>query len=203
MEGIMSDRKGFNFFKSYFDVYNLLKKEHKLLFIDALLQRQFYGIEPKGLQGNANFAYISQKHNIDSQVNGWEDKTNKKLHPPTTQVIGMYEEKENTPPPTVGGVTPPTDQVIEKGKGKVKVIEQRRGLFKIWVDYRKKINKPIKDASMELLIKKFNETDRDILEDSVNNSIENGYQGLFPSKGNVDNKRINRNAIKDTDNDFR
>lgn len=101
------ERKAFNFFKSYFDVFNALPTdEDKLSFVSALLDKQFYGIEPTGLKGMAAFAYISQKYNIDTQVKGYEDKTGIKLTP------------------TAGGVTspiePPTAQEKEKGKEEVK-----------------------------------------------------------------------------------
>lgn len=75
-------RKGFNFYRSYFDVYNELNDKDKLLFIDALLKRQFHGTEPTELKGMVSFAYLSQKHNIDAQVKGFEDKTKIKLLPP-------------------------------------------------------------------------------------------------------------------------
>lgn len=94
-------RKAFNFYRSYFDVINELNDKDKLQFLMALLNRQFNGIEPT-LSGQANFAYISQKHSIDSQVTGYEYKTKQKLEP--------------TIPPLVGGAIPPTVQ--EKGEEK-------------------------------------------------------------------------------------
>ena len=65
------ERKGFNFYKSYYDVYKELSKSDKAIFIDALLNRQFHGVEPEGLKGMVKFAYISQKYNIDKQVKGF------------------------------------------------------------------------------------------------------------------------------------
>jgi len=111
----LTKRKGFNFFRSYYDVYNELETiEDKVSFIDALLDRQFLGIKPKELTGMAKFAYISQTNSIDSQVKGYEDKTGIVLTPTDT--------------PTVGGETPPTDtprqQVEEKEKEKEKVEEK-------------------------------------------------------------------------------
>ena len=44
----------------------------------------WFVVEPNNLEGMARFAYISQKHNIDSQVKGFEDKTGVKLHPTDT-----------------------------------------------------------------------------------------------------------------------
>lgn len=75
-------REGFNFYRSYYDVFNLLESdEDKLVFITALLEKQFEGIDPQGLKGNAKFAYISQQHSINKQVKGWEDKVGNPLGP--------------------------------------------------------------------------------------------------------------------------
>lgn len=113
-------RKGFNFFRSYYDVYNELNDVDKVAFMDALLERQFQGTKPKGLKGMSNFAYISQTNSIDSQVKGYEDKTGIKLTPCL--------------PPTDGGSSTPTLQVEEKGEVQVKVIvkdiNKRKSEFK-------------------------------------------------------------------------
>jgi len=103
----LTKRKGFNFFRSYYDVYNELENnKDKVAFIEALLDRQFLGVKPTELTGMAKFAYISQTNSIDSQVKGYEDKTGNKLL--------------NTP--TEGGAQgvtePPTEQEQVKGKEK-------------------------------------------------------------------------------------
>ena len=102
----LTKRKGFNFFRSYYDVYNELPDKDKVKFMDALLDRQFLGVKPDNLSGMANFAYISQTNSIDSQVKGYEDKMGIKLTPtdgvkkkpndPTEQVEEeeQVEEKE-------------------------------------------------------------------------------------------------------------
>jgi hypothetical protein len=121
----LTKRKGFNFFRSYYDVYNELETDKdKAAFIDALLDRQFLGIKPTDLKGMAKFAYISQTNSIDSQVKGYEDKTGKLLNFTPTL------------PPTYGGTVPPTLQVQvqvqekEKEKEKEKVQEQLNMLEK-------------------------------------------------------------------------
>lgn len=102
------NRKAFNFYKSYFDVYNHLKSDKdKVAFIDALLNKQFYNIEPK-LDGMAEFAYVSQKQIIDQQVKGWIDKTKSESDP--TQGLADH--------PTEGGFDTPTLQEKEKEKEK-------------------------------------------------------------------------------------
>ncbi len=66
-------RKGFNFYRSYFEVSMELKDDEFIDFIKAILQKQFNGIEPTNLKGMAKFAYLGQKHSIDSHVKGYED----------------------------------------------------------------------------------------------------------------------------------
>lgn len=85
----LTKRKGFNFFRSYYDVYNELETDKdKVAFIEALLDRQFLGIKPTNLTGMAKFAYISQTNSIDSQVKGYEDKTKTILHPTQGGSVG-------------------------------------------------------------------------------------------------------------------
>jgi len=104
----LTKRKGFNFFRSYYDVYNELETDaDKVAFIDALLDRQFLGIKPTNLKGMAKFAYISQTNSIDSQVKGYEDKTKTILDPTQGGCVGV--------------VLPPTEQVEVKEKVKEKV----------------------------------------------------------------------------------
>lgn len=97
----MTQRKAFNFYRSYFDVLKELPKADRLPFLMAIIERQFEGTEPE-LTGQAKFAYISQKHNIDSQVFGYENKTGHKLTP------------------TEGGKQGGTEGGSVQGKGEVK-----------------------------------------------------------------------------------
>lgn len=114
----LTKRKGFNFFRSYYDVYNELETDKdKVAFIDALLDRQFLGIKPTNLKGMAKFAYISQTNSIDSQVKGYEDKTG--------EVLDSDPTLPPTVPPTDGGQLPPTVQVEEKEKGKVQYVKEK------------------------------------------------------------------------------
>lgn len=104
----LTKRKGFNFFRSYYDVYNELESDaDKVAFINALLDRQFLGIKPKELKGMAKFAYISQTNSIDSQVKGFEDKTGIILTP--------------SEPPCYGGNLTPCLQVEVEVEVKEKV----------------------------------------------------------------------------------
>jgi hypothetical protein len=183
-------RKGFNFFRSYFDVYNELKSDKdKVAFIDALLNRQFLGVRPENMKGLAKFAYISQTNSIDSQVKGYEDKMNIKLTPCL--------------PPTVGGCVPPAIQVEEKekekekgkGKGKVQLEEKVENPFSDsfiniwdqWKDYKKsQFNFTYKSAATEQaalteLLKASEGNEKNAIE-IINQSIGNGWKGFFKIK---------------------
>lgn len=113
-------RKGFNFYRSYFDVAMELPDKDRLAFYDALAKRQFLGEEPT-LTGMAKLAYISQKYVIDAQVKGWEDKTGTSL-----KVV----EKQEVNTPCQGGCQGGTDgryyapSVQEKEKEKEEVKEK-------------------------------------------------------------------------------
>ena len=99
-------RKAFNFYRSYWEVANELNDKDRLAFYDALLKRQFTGQET-GLKGLVKFAYLSQKHSIDRQVKGFEDKTKSTLIDPTKGG-------------TEGATQHPYQQVKEKEKEEVK-----------------------------------------------------------------------------------
>lgn len=115
-------RKGFNFYRSYFDVAMELPDKDRLAFYDALAKRQFLGEEPT-LTGMAKLAYISQKYVIDAQVKGWEDKTG-------TSLKVVEKQEVNTPCQggteggSQGGYVDPSVQEKEKEKEKEEVKEK-------------------------------------------------------------------------------
>ena len=105
-------RKGFNFYRSYWDVANELNDKDRLAFYDALLTRQFTGAEIE-LKGLVKFAYLSQKHSIDKQIKGYEDKTKNTLN---------YPIEDPTQGGKQGGYVDPSVQEKEKEKEKEKDI---------------------------------------------------------------------------------
>ena len=111
----MSERKAVKFYRSYWEVAMELNDKDRLAFYDALMMRQFTGAEPE-LTGMAKFAYISQKHSIDAQVKGFEDKTKIPLQGPMQGG-------------TQGGSKGPSVQVKEKEKVKEYNIEERKQQF--------------------------------------------------------------------------
>ena len=135
-------RKGFNFYRSYFDVAMELPDKDRLAFYDALAKRQFLGEEPT-LTGVAKLAYISQKYVIDAQVKGWEDKTG-------TFLKVVEKQEVNTPCQggcqggTCGGSYAPSVQEKEKEKEEVKekvniniVSDEIKKLKESFIDFNK------------------------------------------------------------------
>ena len=91
----MSERKAVKFYRSYWEVAMELNDKDRLAFYDAVMLRQFTGQEST-LTGMSKFAYISQKHSIDAQVKGFEDKTKTPLQYPTQggKQAPLVQEKE-------------------------------------------------------------------------------------------------------------
>jgi hypothetical protein len=88
------------------------------------------------------------------------------------------------------------DQDLDLGKGKGKnkkpsayypLDEQLDKAFKDYVDFRKKIKKPMTDRAIELAMNKLDEMsnhDNDVAIQILEQSVLNGWQGLFPLKEN-------------------
>jgi len=137
------DRLVFKFYKSYFDVGSELNDKDRLAFYDALLKKQFLGIEPI-LNGIQKLAYISQKHSIDLQVKGWEDKMKTTLF--NNPTVGG----------TAGGYVHPPIQEEEKEKEKEKEEEQLKDKVKYipefseFLIYAKSKEPNIKESSLRL-----------------------------------------------------
>ena len=115
-------RKGFNFYRSYFDVAMELPDKDRLAFYDAIAKRQFLGEEPT-LTGMAKLAYISQKYVIDAQVKGWEDKTGTSLKVVEKQEVNTPCQggcQGGTEGGSQGGYVDPSVQEKEKEKEEVK-----------------------------------------------------------------------------------
>lgn len=130
-------RKGFNFYRSYYDVANELNDSDKLKFLWALIQKQFEGIDTE-LTGMAKFAYLSQKFNIDTQVSGYENKTKTKITPTQGGAVGG----------TQGGIVGGSVQEKEKEKEKEQLVKKAQTLLTVnflnWFNEMKFKHKGIK-----------------------------------------------------------
>lgn len=184
----LTKRKGFNFFRSYWDVYNELNDKDKLAFIDALLNKQFLGVDPEGLTGMAKFAYISQTNSIDGQVKGYEAKMGIKLTPYQGGSVGGRQ----------GGANTPTAQEKEKGKEEVKEkvketpFSFRKGLYALGIeknlvdDFLK--NRRLKklantETAFKNLVNEFQKNGTEI-NDLMNTIVSNGW-GSFKNSWEI------------------
>ena len=184
----LTKRKGFNFFRSYYDVYNELSDKDKVAFMDALLDRQFLGKKPENLKGMAKFAYISQTNSIDSQVKGYEDKTGEKLTPDDGVTVPP------TVPPTDGGLNTPTEQVEEKEKEKEKEKKKKSDLEIALIDFkemRDKIRKPLTEKAKKLLLSNLEKlapgNDQNKIK-ILEQSIMNSWSSVYPLKESNNSK---------------
>ena len=178
----MSKRKAFNFYFSYYDIAKELTDKDRLAFYDAIIKRQFFGIETE-LSGLAKLAYISQKHSIDAQVSGWESKMKEPLNQ------GITEGAEGG---SVGGAE--GGSVQEKGEGKEKGKEKEEintinfDKLLLFLNSKTKRNfKIINEATKKKYLARLKEgyTSKDIanaIENAVNSDYhkENNFTYLTP-----------------------
>jgi hypothetical protein len=168
----MSKRKAFNFYVSYFDTFNELSDADKLKFITALLNKQFLGIEPE-LKGISKLAYNSQKHSINQQVEGYENKTKHKLNKGGA----------------IGGAEGGSVQEKEKGKEKEEnTYEGKKQKFLNWFNLKKqkhtgkigkfKVLTKTDDVNLKKLYKDYGAEEFEI-------AIKNLYKSKWAIKNNM------------------
>lgn len=180
-------RKAFNFYRSYYEVAMELKEKEFVSFIKALLQKQFEGIEPTELIGNAKLAYIGQKFSIDSQVIGYEGKTGIKLTPTEGGAEGGSQ----------GGIEGGIEEgsVQEKGKGKEEEEEQFvietygdkfKDVFDLWFQYKRDRKQSYNtiQGKRQFYKKLYNLSNKDSKKALliVEQSMANNYSGVFELK---------------------
>ena len=176
-------RKAFNFFRSYYDVAMELNDKDRLAFYDALLSKQFNNCEPT-LNGMAKFAYLSQKHSIDTQVKGYFDKTKNPLFNPS------YNPCQGG---VVGGSVDPSVQEKEKEKEKVQDVisfSKRKSDFLNWFNNQKKICTG-KEGNFKTLSKQTENNLKQVL--AINySSIEltKAFKNMCNNKWVIENKQI-------------
>ena len=207
----LTKRKGFNFFRSYYDVYNELSDKDKVKFMDALLDRQFLGVKPENLTGMAKFAYISQTNSIDTQVKGYETKTGEPLKPIIFDPCQGVKEEDLSPSQQV------QEEVQVQGKEEVKGKEKqkKRGAtskiiypfdsiefldwWNNWKNYKKTDHKfqYKSEVSEQAALKKLSELSENNEKTAIliiEQSLANGWKGFFKLDNN--GNRTNNNNDK-------
>ncbi len=132
----LTKRKGFNFLRSYFDVYNKLQTDKdKLAFVDAIINKQFLNKDPDSLEFPVDLAWDSQINAIDSSVKGW-------IRAEKTDLQGNPLNTPQTPPRGKTPTHPKEEQEQEEEKEQEQVYTKSEFL-KDWNDLRTKhLNKP-------------------------------------------------------------
>lgn len=123
----LSERKAFNFYRSYFELASELSDKDRLQFYDAIIKYQFSKEEIE-LTGIAKIAFISQKHSLISQVEGYENVGLRR------SVNGVFSNPSEgaSEGASEGGTEGASVQVQEQvqGKEQVQVQEQVQGKHK-------------------------------------------------------------------------
>jgi hypothetical protein len=69
-----------------------------------------------------------------------------------------------------------------------------------WIEYRKQIKKPIKEATQEIILDKMQNFTEEQCKFVIDNSIENGWQGLFwdklPKKEELSEEQLTYNYVQ-------
>ena len=139
-------REAFNFYRSYYDVLeDIHRDEDKLTYLLALLDRQFKGIEPT-LEGIPKLVYNGQRHSIDKQVEGWENKTKCKLSPTEGGSVPPYlpPSEGSTEHPYITPFTSPSDAIdmtTEPPSVPPSVQEQEKGKEKEKEEVKEQLSK--------------------------------------------------------------
>ena len=131
-------RKAFTFYESYYQVIRELDDDKdKLDFVLALLQKQFEGIEPTNLTKMSSFAYKSQQHSINKQVDGYETKTGHILTPYQDPTEGSNEgSREGSYEPPLEGCRSETPMTTEGSREGSREQEQGKGKGKEQAQYK-------------------------------------------------------------------
>ena len=183
-------RKGFNFYRSYYDVFNELSDKDKLMFTKALLDKQFLNIEPTNLTGMVKFAWISQYNSIDQQVKGYKSKT-----------------KDPMQGGCVGGSTrvdlPPTLQEEgkekEKGEGKEQLHKKKKQKFINWFNEEKKI-KTGKKGTIKILSTTDDNNLKKLFKEYKMEDFKIALDNMFKSSWAVENGMCNISHLIRVDN---
>ena len=197
----LTKRKAFNFLRSYYDVLNELNDDKdKLSYLLAIMDKSFLDENPEGLSFLANLCYESQRHSIESSVNGWKRAEN-------TDLLGNPLTTLPITPPTTLPTTPPTTPKEEEEEEKEKE-EYKNSIFDSVFDsflvMRKQLKKPMTDKAIELLkskLEKLAPADEQTQIEILEQSIMNNWQGVFPLKDSAKKEGANGILLKDCDID--
>jgi len=196
----LTKRKAFNFLRSYYDVLNELNDDKdKLSYLLAIMDKSFLDENPEGLSFLANLCYESQRHSIESSVNGWKRAENTDL---LGNPLTPLPSTQLTTPPTTPPTTPKEEEEEEKEENNKSVFDS---VFDSFLLMRKQLKKPMTDKAIELLkskLEKLAPADAQTQIEILEQSIMNNWQGVFPLKDSAKKEGANGILLKDCDFDI-
>ena len=196
----LTKRKAFNFLRSYYDVLNELNDDKdKLSYLLAIMDKSFLDENPEGLSFLANLCYESQRHSIESSVNGWKRAENTDL---LGNPLTPLPSTQLTTPPTTPPTTPKEEEEEEKEENNKSVFDS---VFDSFLLMRKQLKKPMTDKAIELLkskLEKLAPADAQTQIEILEQSIMNNWQGVFPLKDSAKKEGANGTLLKDCDFDI-
>ena len=188
-------RKAFNFLRSYFDVLNELQNDKdRLSFLTSIINKQFLDENPKDLNFISNLCYESQRHQIESSVNGWKrvnkgtPLTNPPTNPPTTMPTNPKEEEEED-----------KEKEKEKGEGKEQLHKKKKQKFINWFNEEKKI-KTGKKGTIKILSTTDDNNLKKLFKEYKMEDFKIAFDNMFKSSWAVENGMCNISHLIRVDN---
>jgi hypothetical protein len=186
-------KKAFNFYRSYYDILNMLNDKQYVEFSKAINSVMFFDAHIDSISfkdKTLSMLWVSVSHSIRQSVDGFLSKNNlqynQAINPPAE---GAYQ----------GAYVDPCQQEEEKGeeqgKGKGEVEQAMLPRFidpDIWdhfLSHRASLKAKMSERAQTLLVNKLvklNSEGHDV-NDLLDNAIMNGWKSVYPEKGNKDN----------------
>ncbi len=166
-------------------VYLLLKANHK--------DSHWQGIEVKRGQFISSLGKISADTGISLQTirtllkklektNEIELKSTNKFTIVTICKYECYQDETDQTNKQLTNKQQTTNKQLTTNKNDKKEKNEKEVILDRWIEYRKQIKKPIKEATQETILNKMQNFTEEQCKFVINNSIENGWQGLFWDK---------------------
>ena len=166
-------------------IYLLLKANHK--------DSQWQGVDIKRGQFISSLGKISTDTGISLQsirtllnklekTNEIELKSTNKFTIVTICKYECYQDETEETNKQLTNKQQTTNKQLTTNKNDKKEKNNKEVILDRWVEYRKQIKKPIKEATQETILAKMENFTEEQCKFVINNSIENGWQGLFWDK---------------------
>jgi hypothetical protein len=195
------DRPYFTFFRSYFDaVLELEDEKDKLETLMAICSYSLTGEPPEIESKVARAIFTAIKPTIDANIKQYKNGTKAKRKP-----NGSQTEANSKP----NGSEPQTNKDKDKEKDKEYINKkpwfeepELDAVFKSYIEYRKKNRIPTTDHALELARDKLLKLGKNTPERIaiINQTLENGWRGLFPIDKNK--KKTGFNEFEQREYDY-